>query len=416
MKYLVLDTNVFLHYKDFEQIDWKSLVGDDVTICVAQFVLGEIDKHKDQSRGKIQKRAKKISARFSEIFLKEVSTQINIEVMDNPPSSAFNDEQYHKDINDDWIILSALYSPYSDTDIVMVSGDNGILLKAKRHGLGYLLIPDTLLLAEEPSDEEKEIRQLKQQIAKYENRLPEPKVEFENETDLLKISKPTFVDMQKELKEYEDQLRANHAYQPTTDRKDREGLLAMSSSLNLTYSTPAQRKEYNEELDEYLKKKVMLKHVQLGKQFMEQRLVKLDFWLSNVGTAALGDTIIFITFPDDVAIYTQKSKVNVKCEDPAEPILKNNLTGYNNSLMGIVNSGHKHYETYELWDVKKKLDHQELKFIASRLIHGMKYRMEDRNEDYFIDIATCGNFTIKWSIMDSNLIDPVMGELHVVVE
>ena len=364
MKYLVLDTNVFLHYKDFEQIDWKSLVGDDVTICVAQFVLGEIDKHKDQSRGKIQKRAKKISARFSEIFLKEVSTQINIEVMDNPPSSAFNDEQYHKDINDDWIILSALYSPYSDTDIVMVSGDNGILLKAKRHGLGYLLIPDTLLLAEEPSDEEKEIRQLKQQIAKYENRLPEPKVEFENETDLLKISKPTFVDMQKELKEYEDQLRANHAYQPTTDRKDREGLFAMSSSLNLTYSTPAQRKEYNEELDEYLKKKVMLKHVQLGKQFMEQRLVKLDFWLSNVGTAALGDTIIFITFPDDVAIYTQKSKVNVKCEDPAEPILKNNLTGYNNSLMGIVNSGHKHYETYELWDVKKKLDNQELKFIA----------------------------------------------------
>ena len=46
----------------------------------------------------------------------------------------------------------------------------------------------------------------------------------------------------------------------------------------------------------------------------------------------------------------------------------------------------------------------------------MKYRMEDRNEDYFIDIATCGKFTIKWSIMDSNLIDPVMGELHVVVE
>lgn len=71
MKYLILDTNVFLHYKDFEQIDWKSIVGDDVTICVTQVVLGEIDKHKDQSRGRIQKRAKKISSRFSEIFLHE---------------------------------------------------------------------------------------------------------------------------------------------------------------------------------------------------------------------------------------------------------------------------------------------------------------------------------------------------------
>lgn len=71
MKYLVLDTNVYLHYKDFEQVDWKSMVGDDVTICVPMVVLNEIDKHKDQSRGKIQKRAKKLSSRFSELFLQE---------------------------------------------------------------------------------------------------------------------------------------------------------------------------------------------------------------------------------------------------------------------------------------------------------------------------------------------------------
>lgn len=80
MKYLVLDTNVFIHYKDFEHIDWKSLVGDDTTICITQKVIGEIDKHKDQSRGRIQKRAKKISARFSAIFLQGEVPQINIEV------------------------------------------------------------------------------------------------------------------------------------------------------------------------------------------------------------------------------------------------------------------------------------------------------------------------------------------------
>ena len=70
MKYLVLDTNVYLHYKDFEQVDWKTLMADDVTICVPFVVLSEIDKHKDQSRGKIQKRAKKLSSRFSEVFLR----------------------------------------------------------------------------------------------------------------------------------------------------------------------------------------------------------------------------------------------------------------------------------------------------------------------------------------------------------
>lgn len=416
MKYLVLDTNVFLHYKDFEQIDWKSIVGDDVTICVAQVVLGEIDKHKDQSRGRIQKRAKKISSRFSEIFLQDLSPQLNVEVMDNPPSSSFNDEQYHKDINDDWIILSALHSVHPDKDIMIASGDNRILLKAKNHGLGYYLMPDTLLLAEEPSDEEKEIRQLKQQLARYENRRPEPKIEFEDETDLLTIVKPTFVDIQKELKAYEEQLRSNHAYQSITDEHRSDMELLVQQTLNLTYSTPSQQKEYNKELDEYFKKKITLKEVQLGKQFLEQRFVKLDFWLCNTGTAALGDTIIFINFPENVAIYTQESKVKVKCEDPAEPILKNNLTGYNQSLMGIINSNHKHYETYDLWDAKKKLDHQELKFSSARIIHGMKYALDNRKEDYYIDIAHCNNFTIKWSIMDSNLIEPVSGELHVVIK
>jgi len=81
---------------------------------------------------------------------------------DYPTASAFNDEQFHKDICDDWIILSALYSSYPKSDVIIVSGDNGILLKAKNHGLGYFLMPDSLVLAEEPSDEEREIRQLKQ--------------------------------------------------------------------------------------------------------------------------------------------------------------------------------------------------------------------------------------------------------------
>lgn len=47
MKYLVLDTNVYLHYKDFEQIDWKSLLNDDVTVCVPQRVFEEIAKAKE---------------------------------------------------------------------------------------------------------------------------------------------------------------------------------------------------------------------------------------------------------------------------------------------------------------------------------------------------------------------------------
>ena len=58
MKYLFLDTNIFLHFINFEQIPWGNLVDDtEFKIIVSDIVAGEIDKHKDGARGKIQKKA-----------------------------------------------------------------------------------------------------------------------------------------------------------------------------------------------------------------------------------------------------------------------------------------------------------------------------------------------------------------------
>ena len=53
MKYLFLDTNIFLHFQNFEQIPWQKLIGgDDFKIIVSDIVAEEIDKHKDSARGK----------------------------------------------------------------------------------------------------------------------------------------------------------------------------------------------------------------------------------------------------------------------------------------------------------------------------------------------------------------------------
>lgn len=415
MKYLVLDTNVYLHFKNFEQIDWKSLLQDEVTICVPQRVLLEIDKHKDQSRGKIQKRAKALSARFYEIFLAGATPQVPVMDLANPPANAFDNPQYHQEISDDWIILSALHSPISNADIVIVGYDNGILLKAKQHGLGFYKMPDSLLLAEEPSDEEKEIKRLTQQLAKYENRLPKPIVEFENETPLLTINKPIFVDVKKELETYETELKATHRYENLSDKPVDDFTLAMQPLLSLTHSTLGQKQEYNKALDEYFEKKLRLKEFQRGSQFMDQRFVKLDLWLSNVGTSALGNTVVFINFPQEVSVYSQHSKVTVRCEDPKEPVLKNNLTVYNASLMNVLNNDYKHTEDIEIWDVRKKLEQTEFKFQSAHLLHTMRHPL-DGKDDLYIDIATCGNFTIEWTVIDSELIEPVKGQLHVVIK
>ena len=298
MKYLFLDTNIYLHFKHFEQIDWKSLFNDDVTICVPQRVLVEIDKHKDQSRGKIQKKAKTISARLGEVLLQGLTSQVPLKDIPDPPATAFDDPQYHKEISDDWIILSALHCSINNTDIVIVAYDNGILLKAKQHGLGYFLMPDDLLLVEEASEEEKEIKQLRQQLDKFKNRLPNPKVEFEGETALLTIEKPQFINIKDELAAYEQELKGSHAYQPLTDARSSNDISYLFGSVTqLAYSTIEQRKKYNKELDEYFEKKLKLKEFLLYHDVMEQRFRKNKLHTRQCGYSPVGRHHCVLHFP-----------------------------------------------------------------------------------------------------------------------
>ncbi len=411
MKYLVLDTNVYLHYKDFEQVEWKTLVGDDVTICVPMVVLSEIDKHKDQSRGKIQKRAKKLSSRFSELFLQGEAAQVAVEEMDNPPYTAFDNPRFHKDINDDWIILSALHASHDSSSMVIVSGDNGILLKAKHFGLGFYKMPDNLLLSEELSEEEKEIKKLKEQLAKHENRLPKPMVEFNNQTNRLVINKPEFVDIDKEIEAYKTQLKAKFPYKTTNIEPFGKQGQTIRVSSNLKDSTIRCREEYNEELDDFFEKKITLKKWELLKQLSDQRFVRIDFWLGNIGTSSLGDTIVFVTFPSDVLVYDEKSKQRFHLEDPKEPRQKSSDT---ESFVFSSYSFGRTYKNIEIWDVNKPVEDHKFKYQSNKLIHNLREHLGTEKPIY-IDVAQCGNFTINWIVYDSELIEPVYGDLHVII-
>ena len=54
MKYLFLDTNIFLHYSSFETIPWKEIVGDDFTIVVVPIVQAAfeiVDEFHSSERG-----------------------------------------------------------------------------------------------------------------------------------------------------------------------------------------------------------------------------------------------------------------------------------------------------------------------------------------------------------------------------
>jgi len=64
MKYIFLDTNIFLHFQDFEKIDWLSESSSKACkLIIAPVVIDELDEKKIGTN-KIGSRARKVLKRF----------------------------------------------------------------------------------------------------------------------------------------------------------------------------------------------------------------------------------------------------------------------------------------------------------------------------------------------------------------
>ena len=70
MIYIFCDTMVFLHYRLFSEIDFKSLVqSDSVTLIIPAQVSNEIDWHKNTNQVKrLRERAGKVSAKIASLI------------------------------------------------------------------------------------------------------------------------------------------------------------------------------------------------------------------------------------------------------------------------------------------------------------------------------------------------------------
>ena len=422
MKYLFLDTNIYLHYLDIEQIKWKDIIEDsDFTIVVPRVVLREIDKHKDQSRGKIQKRAKKNSAKFSQVFLEDKCSKYKIVTCSDPAKDFFDGNGFNQNINDDWIILSAIHSGYKYDDIIVISSDNNLLLKAKENGLKFRKMPDEYLLKEELSDEEKEIKNLKAEIEKYQNRQPKPSIIFNDGETIMFFKKPIERDLEKELSVYMEQLKHENPYlqNKEIDLDSTFGLSIYKSPSAKLY-TQNQIDKYNTELDDFFKEEKIYKHFLLQKEILDERLKELSFHVLNNGTAQTGDMNIFIEFPDNIKLYNKRCKISI---DGIAPI-KSGLPPYgmdrkilhsiefNKYIMPF---GRGEIPQIYRWDINKTIEDKEFKFQHSKLNHKMVLSLNVEDSIY-IDTGTCGSFTIQWSIIDSKLVDEVNGILNVIIE
>lgn len=420
MKYLFLDTNILLHYQWFEEIPWQEVLGisEDVTIVICETVIAEIDKHKDGQKGKVRDKAKKISAHFAKIFLDNINGKIPVVNQLNCMPNEDQRMKYDTSVNDNRILLSALNSSFSRQDIIVVSADNNLLIKAKTEELNIFQMKDEFKLPLELSEDEKKIKELQKQLERYEKRLSKPIVKFEKTSEsvlILKRPNPVNIDNEVDRLVAQEALKYPEKGEPKISYNnylDIEFQNACKQLTNLSsIMTPDQISNYNKMrkkyLDVYRKKQSLI----IRKSVIDSNFIPLQFQVSNIGSKMTGELLIQINFPYDIKLYSDLSKITYTYNKPIEPRFENI-----NQIIAINQIMNPHIKTTDeisMFDENKPLKDNCLTYRYNHIIHGTSHTFDNF---VYVDLRQFSEFDITWTIADSELIDHESGTLKVKVQ
>lgn len=342
MKYLLLDTNIYLHYIDFEQIDWGTIIGDkEYEIVVPYTVIKEIDKYKDGPKSKIKVRAKAVASKFGCYFLNDdYNKQINLVQINDPSDEILIRYHLNRSVCDDLIIGSILEFEHKD-DVIVISHDNTLLIKAKNLGLKFLpKMPDKYLISEEKSEEEKEHERCRKELEQLKNRQPKPQILFANCETVLRIKAPSVSNVDRKLEEIMIKIKSKNpkANIHTTIHEDispSDIFNDMLNSLNrFQYSiySDAQLRKHNIELDKFYAYCERFYRFKLESELLEGQLKELSFIISNSGSAETGEMNIFLAFPKHIQLYNERSVKYMNGIEPKAPLVGMEFSEYGNGL------------------------------------------------------------------------------------
>lgn len=257
---LFADTNLFLHYKPLDQIDWSKLGDFDlIEVVVCPPVQREIDVLKGGREGRRSDRARKTASILLEIAQHGPQQQrtaspnvmLDLYVTSQPKQDLADKLDYSQ--NDDRIIghLAQFIEDNPSSDAHLLTRDSGPVLKAKNLGIPCKIIPAEWLLPPEPDDRDRKIQQLERQLK--ESQAQEPKFNFS--ADQMSADRPgkveiTYGALKPLTRRERDQLleRLRKRYPPTVVYPDGTPTRAISNYMERDY--PAWISECQKRMDD----------------------------------------------------------------------------------------------------------------------------------------------------------------------
>jgi len=183
----IADTNLFFEAQRLEDLPWSDLGVDPIVIGLTKPVQSEIDRHK-KGTGRTRKRALEtfkrvrtmLKAGQTEAVIREANPRVVLRLMTAARPDPDLAETLDFDLVDDVIvgIVSALWKLGNYASVQVMTDDGGVGMTAAGLGVAFHLIDDTWKRPSAPSDKDRQIEDLKKDLAAY--RAQEPIIEIEN--------------------------------------------------------------------------------------------------------------------------------------------------------------------------------------------------------------------------------------------
>jgi|GEM_PF-2403654 len=173
--YLFLDTDILIHYRTFDEIDWPAELGlDKVVLVITSTVLSELDRHKNShKRISMRKRAGTIIKKLNSYTdTEDVRHNVSILFLTGEPMIDWVEYGLDPTINDDRILASLFVFDKPDVNnVYLVTSDLGFQLKAKSAAVNWKELSE-LLRMDIKTEEEVELARLRREVGELKSRIP----------------------------------------------------------------------------------------------------------------------------------------------------------------------------------------------------------------------------------------------------
>lgn len=198
---VLIDANIVMHFTPIDQIDWcKLTLSDTCTVVITPILMRELEHKKITSpsstlRGRIGRLIDFLVEKAAEPDPIALRPKVTLAFAETEPTLAFASYGLVREVNDDHYIAAAIErKAVSGQNTFIASNDGGMALKLRSREIGILRLPEELRLPAEPDPEQKELREVKLELARIKSQRPKLAACFEEGKTKLELKVPRAVE------------------------------------------------------------------------------------------------------------------------------------------------------------------------------------------------------------------------------